>query len=58
MHDFKSKTVQYPFTYWHFKMESINQAIGIIRYNVYMTSIDLKVAFLIILVYPEQHKHA
>ena len=32
-------------TYRHFKMESINQVIDIVRPNVYMASIDLKDAF-------------
>ena len=34
-------------TYRHFKMESINQVIDIIRPNVYMAPIDLKDAFLL-----------
>ena len=32
-------------TYLHFKMESINQVIDIIRPNVYMALTDLKDAF-------------
>ena len=45
MHDFKSKTIQYPLTYQHFKMESINQVIDIVRPNVYKGSTNLKDAF-------------
>ena len=34
-------------TYRHFKMESINQVIDIVRPNVYMASIDLRCLLLI-----------
>ena len=44
-------------TYRHFKMESINQVIDIIRPNVYMASIDLKDAFYSIPIHPEHQKY-
>ena len=40
-------------TYRHFKMESINQVIDIVRPNVYMASIDLRC----LLLHPSQHIH-
>ena len=44
-------------TYRHFKMESINQVIDIVRPNVYMASIDLKDAFYSIPIHPEHQKY-
>ena len=44
-------------TYRHFKMESINQVIEIVRPNVYMASIDLKDAFYFIPTHPEHQKY-
>ena len=40
-------------TYRHFKMESINQVIDIVRPNVYMASIDLRC----LLLHPSQYIH-
>ena len=37
----------------HFKMESINQVIDIVRPNVYMASIDLRC----LLLHPSQYIH-
>ena len=44
-------------TYRHFKMESINQVIDIVRPNVYMASIDLKDTFYSIPTHPEHQKY-
>ena len=44
-------------TYRHFKMESINPVIDIVRPNVYMTSIDLKDIFYSIPIHPEHQKY-
>ena len=40
-------------TYRHFKMESINQVIDIVRPNLYMASIDLRCLSL----HPSQYIH-
>ena len=44
-------------THRHFKMESIEKVIDIVRPNVYMTSIDLKDAFYSIPIHPEHQKY-
>ena len=44
-------------TYRHFKMESINHVIDIVRPNVYMASIDLKDAFYSIPIHLEHQKY-
>ena len=43
--------------YNHFKMESIQVVIQVVRPGVYMTSIDLKDAFYSIGINPEHHKY-
>ena len=55
MHDFKSKTIQYPLTYQHFKMESINQVIDIVRSYVYVYGINRFKRCL--LLHPSQYIH-
>ena len=44
-------------TYRHFKIESVNQVIDIVRPNLYMVSIDLKDAFYSIPIHPEHQKY-
>ena len=44
-------------THGHFKMESIEKVIDIVRPNVYMTSIDLKDVFYSIPIHPEHQKY-
>ena len=43
--------------YKHFKMESINNVLNIIRPNVYMASIDLKDAFFSVPVHSTHQKY-
>ena len=43
--------------YNHFKMESIQDVIQVVRPGVYMASIDLKDAFYSIGINQEHHKH-
>ena len=53
----KLKQFKTHIAYYHFKMESIDQVIDVVRANVYMTSIDLKNAFYSIPAHPD-HQHA
>ena len=43
--------------YKHFKMESINNDLNIVRPNVYMASIDLKDAFFSVPIHPTYQKY-
>ena len=43
--------------YNHFKMESIQDVIQVVRPGVYMASIDLKDAFYSIKINPENHQY-
>ena len=43
--------------YKHFKMESINNVLNIIRPGVYMASIDLKDAFFSASIHPTHQTH-
>ena len=43
--------------YKHFKMESINNVIKLIKSNVYMASIDLKDAFFSVLIHNDHQKY-
>ena len=43
--------------YKHFKMESINNILNIIRRSVYMTSIDLKNAFFSVPIHSTRPKY-
>ena len=43
--------------YKHFKMESINNVLNIIRPSVYMASIDLKDAFFSASIHPTHQTH-
>ena len=43
--------------YKHFKMESINNVVKLIKSNVYMASIDLKDAFFSVLIHNDHQKY-
>ena len=42
--------------YEHFKMESLESVLNIIRLNCCMASVDLKSAFYTVAIHPDHHK--